>query len=374
MASRCYFIATGGSGAISSHFKELSNTLAKRGNRVIILIGYHRKDLESHGTNPAVYIWPSQRPVRLRDAIFLFKLVRSLKPDCLIGNFGSVNIMMVVGWLTRVSQRVCWYHTVSRAIDLEFEYFKMSLAKLKLQRLRKRLVYRLATNIVAVSEAALNDLCQVYCIEKDKCSVFYNSLQDPEPLHIIDNLASQSRNLTCVGNLSFIKGQDILIRAITQLRNDSLNFSLKFIGDGPTKNYLYNLVSDMRLADKCFFAGHRSHKEVLQILASSYASIVPSRIDNLPTTVIESMAVGTPVIATNVGGIPEMVRDGVEGFLVPPESPEKIAEKLLLLLKNPDLRETMAKNARQRFLEKFEQRNGVLRQAIWLEGLLQGSN
>lgn len=114
MSPHCYFVATsGGRGPIPSHLRELSRTLAKRGHRVIILIGKNKKYLENHETNPSIYAWPSSRPTKLRDAIFLFKLIRYSKPDCLIANFASVNLMMLIGWLTGVPHRVCWYHTLA---------------------------------------------------------------------------------------------------------------------------------------------------------------------------------------------------------------------------------------------------------------------
>jgi glycosyltransferase involved in cell wall biosynthesis len=373
MPSHCYFIATSGhEGAIPFHFKELANTLAKRGNRVIILIPERKIDQENHVTNPAIYVWPSMRPTKLRDAFYLFKLIRYFKPDCLIANFSAVNIMMLVGWLSRVPHRVCWYHTVSGAPDLEREYHNLSVTKYKLKRLRKRPIYWMATKIVAVSQAARDDLCRIFHIDRGKSIVLYNALRDPLPLPVKQNLASQPYKLSCVGNLSIIKGQDVLIRAISICKNYFPNFSLQLIGQGPMQSHLYDLASELGLLDHCIFTGAVSHAQVIEYMASSYLTIVPSRSEAFGFVVIESMAVGTPVVATNVGGIPEIVRDGVDGFLVPPDDPDKMGEKLLLLLTNPELRATMAKNARQRFLENFEQKNSVLLQANWLEGLVNG--
>lgn len=374
MSTHCYFVATsGGSGPIPSHLQELSRTLAKRGHRVIILVGKNKKYWENHETNPSIYAWPSSRPTKWRDAIFLFKLIRYSKPDCLVANFSSVNLMMLIGWLTGVPHRVCGYHTLSSAIDIDRPADNISHRKQQLLQLRKRLIYSLATKIVAVSEVARHDLCQLFHISKEKCLVFYNDLQDLLSLYGIENFTPPSYKLVFVGRLFFSKGQDILIRAIADLLNNIPDFSLQFIGDGPTKSYLYNLVSELGLADKCCFAGALSHAEVIKCLASSYVSIVPSRSEAFGLVVIESMAVGTPVVAANVDGIPEIVRDGMDGFLVPPDNPGEIAAKLLLLLKNPDLRATMAKNARQRFLEKFEQKNAILLKTHWLESLLAGS-
>jgi glycosyltransferase involved in cell wall biosynthesis len=84
---------------------------------------------------------------------------------------------------------------------------------------------------------------------------------------------------------------------------------------------------------------------------------------------VESLAVGTPVVASSVGGIPEVVRDGVDGFLVPPDDPAALAAKVKLLLSDVELRRKMSLNARERFLSTFEQGKVVEEQADWLENI-----
>ena len=78
---------------------------------------------------------------------------------------------------------------------------------------------------------------------------------------------------------------------------------------------------------------------------------------------------GTPVIASKVGGIPEVVRDGVDGYLVPPDDPETLVGTLVKLLGNPALRELLGRNGRQRFLESYELSKVVIGQTDWLESL-----
>jgi len=106
-------------------------------------------------------------------------------------------------------------------------------------------------------------------------------------------------------------------------------------------------------------------------MRSATLTILPSRCDNCPLVIIESLAVGTPVIASRVGGIPEVVRDGIEGFLVPPDDPPSLATKLSHVLSDPVLLQQMRANARQRFLSQFEQRRAVEAQADWLESILR---
>jgi glycosyltransferase involved in cell wall biosynthesis len=104
-------------------------------------------------------------------------------------------------------------------------------------------------------------------------------------------------------------------------------------------------------------------------MASAVVTVVPSRSEAFGLVNIESMAVGTPVVASKVGGIVEIIRHGVDGFLVPPDNAEALAEKLKVILCNPHVRREMRTSCRQRFLEQFEQRRSVLEQADWHEEL-----
>lgn len=108
-------------------------------------------------------------------------------------------------------------------------------------------------------------------------------------------------------------------------------------------------------------------------MATASVCVVPSRSEAFGRVNIEAMAAGTPVVASGVGGIPEIVRDGQDGFLVPPDNPQALADKLRLILSDPALRAAMGQSARQRFLDCFEQQANVARQADWFEALVAHS-
>jgi glycosyltransferase involved in cell wall biosynthesis len=371
MKAYSFFIATSwDKRPVSSHFRALSDELALRGHRVLLLISGPRRDVEDHKTNPSVWSWPSIRPVKLSDALFLAGLIRRHRPSCLVANFGASNLMLLIGWLMGSPRRVDWYHTLSTQIDIDAAKPRW---KIKLLRYRKRMVYKAATHLVPVSAAARDDLSTVFNVPAGKCVVWHNSLADPLP-----SLSSQQRPVTprntllCVGRLHPSKGQDTLIRAAAILKQSITDFSLEFIGTGRLKMSYCNLARDLGVEEWCLLLGALDHDEVLKRMASSVATVLPSRSDNCPLVVIESFAVGTPVIASRVGGIPELIRDGVDGYLVPPENPMAFAEKLRLLLTDPELRRKMSTNARESFLMHFEQKRVVRQQAEWFESLVSG--
>jgi len=368
MTRRCFFIGTPlGELSIMKQFEALADELAERGHKVIILAPHRKMELAKANANPAVLIWPSERPTKLRDAIFFHKLLSQHKPDCLVASYAAVNIMMLVGWLAGVPERIAWYHTLSSQINLDG---RVGGARLKLLRLRKKLVYRLSTRIVGVSKAARDDIRQVYDEPERKLHVFLNAVADPLAGSKPNGANYPADKVVCIARLFPSKGQDVLIRAMALLKDQHPTLRVEFIGDGPAADSYAQLVRDLGLSQQCVFSGSLGHDEVLKRMRSASLTILPSRSDNCPLVTIESLAVGTPVVASRVGGIPEVVRDGVDGFLVPPDDATALAAKLDVALTDSQLRETMRANARAGFLSRFEQRQAVRDQADWLETLL----
>ncbi|MDB6121299.1 MAG: hypothetical protein JWQ71_292 [Pedosphaera sp.] len=368
MIRSCYFIGTTlAENPVPRHFVALSKELVRRGHQVIIIAPHRRSDLEDHESNPAIYTWPSERPTRLKDVLFLFRLIRKFHPASLIANFAAVNIMTVVGWLTRVPVRVVWYHTIA---DQLMQDSPVSQWKQKLLRLRKRLVYGVATHIAANSAASARDVQNVYSVPKSKCRVFFNSLADPMRESCFLYAPPRDGKLICVGRLFPSKGQDVLIRALAILKTQVPFIHVDFVGEGPSLAAFQQLARDLDVDKQCTFVGRLDHGEVLKKMAASAATVVPSRNEAFGLVNIESMAMGTPVVASRVGGIIEIVRDGVDGFLVAQDDPKILAEKLSALLLEPGLRQQMSLNARERFLSTFEQQRLVQEQADWQESIV----
>ena len=351
---------------VPHHFVALARELATRGHRVVLIAPLQRVDLVNPDSNPAIETWPSRRPTRLRDARFAAHLIRKYRPSCVVANFVAVNLMMVVGALMGVRTRIAWYHTLSTQLDIDEPTPRW---KTRALRLRRRVVYRLATHLVPVSGAAAEDLVRVYGVLPSKVRVFGNALADPiqgsgEPG------PKQAVRLICVARLSPSKGQDVLLRALARLARKHPALTLELVGVGPQEEFYRKLSAELGVADRCRFSGRLEHDEVLTRMRSAAVTVLPSRSEAAGLVTIESLAVGTPVIASAVGGIPEIVRDGVDGFLVAPEDPEALAEKIDRILSDADLRGEMSRNARRGFLERLEQKRAVTSQADWLESTL----
>ena len=167
----------------------------------------------------------------------------------------------------------------------------------------------------------------------------------------------------CVGRLHNMKGQDVLVRAVAR----APGVQVDFIGPGDSRS-LIALARTLGVESRCRFIGLMDHAAVVRAMGDALATVIPSRIDNRPMVAIESLAAGTPVLASRVGGIPEIFRDGIDGFLVKPDDPDEIAAKLIEM--SAAKAEAMGAAARQYFLEHYEQNKVVTTCANWLEELV----
>jgi glycosyltransferase involved in cell wall biosynthesis len=367
MASATLLIATSwDQSVISQHFRALATALAKRDHQVIILVDKHRVVDEPYHSNITVYTWPSYRPVKIQDALFLLKIIKTHRPDCVLANFGAVNVSLIVSWLAKVHCRIAWYHTLHTQINLDA---KIHPVVLKLLRFRRKMIYRLATHFGTNAAVTARDLQQTCSVPVQKIHIKPYSLRDP----VEDSAAVADRlpdTLVCVGRLHPSKGQDVVIRALRQVKETRPDVRIQFIGEGPSRDHLESLARNLDVAQLCEFTGNLKHVEVMDRMRKAALVIVPSIDEAFGIVNVEALAVGTPVIASKTGGIPEIIRDGIEGLLVPPGDSTAMAASILQLLIDHRVRAEMGRNARRRFLSAFEQRSVIEDQANWLCDLI----
>jgi glycosyltransferase involved in cell wall biosynthesis len=148
-----------------------------------------------------------------------------------------------------------------------------------------------------------------------------------------------------------LKGIEYFLQAAAILGPRFPHARFLLIGDGPYREKLEQYVAQLELGRRVIFMGFRL--EVPKLLSEITISVLPSLSEGLSNALLESMAAGIPVVATRVGGNPELIEDGTTGLLVPPRDPQALAGAMSLLLGNPDLAERMGAAARQRVAERF---------------------
>ncbi len=163
----------------------------------------------------------------------------------------------------------------------------------------------------------------------------------------------QPIKIATTGRLIEKKGIEYAIKAISILTEKYPQIEYYIVGDGWLKTELQQLIISLQLTTKVKILGWKSQSEIIEILESSHIFIAPSvtakdgNQDAPVNTLKEAMAMGLPVIATDHGGIPELVEDGVCGLLVPERDANAIAVKIEYLLENPQIWEAMGKAARK---------------------------
>jgi glycosyltransferase involved in cell wall biosynthesis len=170
-----------------------------------------------------------------------------------------------------------------------------------------------------------------------------------------------------VGRLSPEKDFATLVRAAAIVARSDPSFHLEIAGGGPCAEELKRLIHDIKVGESVQLVGQVTDIPALLKRASIFA--LSSLTEGVSLTILEAMATGLPVAATNVGGNPEVVTDGVTGLLVPPGDPVAMAEALLQLWQNPKLRVLMGKAGRERVETNFNAREMVRA----YEGLYSGN-
>lgn len=209
----------------------------------------------------------------------------------------------------------------------------------------------------ATRNAALRGSRQVFCpsaylrgialrwgLDPARVSVLPNPAPDVPPLSPRDELrdelglAGPRPLLAFAGRLGPQKALGVALEAVAAVPG----VTLAVAGDGPERARLEARARELGLEDRVRFLGGVPRDAVLRLFGAADASVLSSAWENFPHTVVEALAVGCPVIATAVGGVPEVVRDGVNGLLVPPGDPVALAAAISRLLSDPELRSQLS--------------------------------
>jgi len=171
---------------------------------------------------------------------------------------------------------------------------------------------------------------------------------------------TQSRFILCVAELQEYKAIDILLRAARPILVNDESLTLVLAGDGPLRRELESLSSSLGIRDRTMFLGTQGAQEIAMLLRRCDVMVLPSRMEPFGMVLIEAMACKAPVVATNVGGIPEIIQHEVSGILVEPEDPDALSAALQRVLTDKNLRKDLAENGYSRVMERFcANHNGV---------------
>jgi glycosyltransferase involved in cell wall biosynthesis len=213
--------------------------------------------------------------------------------------------------------------------------------------------------VVCVSEGQAEKVRRAG-VRVDRVTVIRNAVRaerfdrvDPADRQVLEAMFPQApdRIVGSAGRLSPEKGFGVLVQAAAIVIRSDPGAGFIHFGDGPLRNSIRQRIAELGLEQRFILAGLRDDLD--RFIPHWDLCVLPSFTEGLPTVVLESYAAGVPVVATAVGGTPEAVADGVDGYLVPPGDPAALAARILDALKSADERKTMGRVGRERIRAEF---------------------
>lgn len=222
-----------------------------------------------------------------------------------------------------------------------------------------RHIQSLSTFVIANSQAVRDFLVREDCFDPSlirvvrngvDCEKFAIAVRSRERL--FPNLPREAKLIAVVANMNVAtKGHLDLIHAAVEVCREYPETIFLLIGDGAERPGIERMAGELELRDNILFLGRRN--DVPLVLACCDLSVLASWAEGLPNSVLEAMAAGLPVVATRVGGTPEIIEDEVSGLLVPPRNSHELAQAILRLLGDPKFAQRLARAARERVHLQF---------------------
>lgn len=209
-----------------------------------------------------------------------------------------------------------------------------------------------ADSITAISCDGVHNLRNDHRVSKD-IQIVWNGV-DTDLFTPGPEVAGNADTILTVGRLAPGKGLEDLIQVAGMLSKRNVSARFIIVGDGPLWEKLKRQICALRLERSVILKGHiSSRSELVDLYRKAALFILPSHHEGLPTVILEAMACGCPVLATGVGGVPQVVMDGFNGRLVPPGQPQRMADLICSLLGSPRARSEMGENGRRTVVERF---------------------
>ncbi len=225
------------------------------------------------------------------------------------------------------------------------------------RRVALRWAFKASDATVAVSEDTRVHLIENTGVPEGLVTTIPNGIPEPSastegPVREF-GIGADEVVLLAVGNLTERKGHIVLLRALRRITEGGCSVPWRLIvaGEGPERERLEAFARESNLQDRIHLPGHRSDVDALQ--ATAQVTVMPSLWEGLPLAVLEGMFAGNAIIGSSASGIPEAVRDEVDGYLVPPGDDQALATVIRRVLEDDALRRRLGASARERALDRF---------------------
>lgn len=277
------------------------------------------------------------------------------KPAILHSSLFHANLLSrVVGRILKIPIIISWRQNINLGSNIR-EFLN-------------RLSANLDDCVIAVSNEVRSKELIATRINPDKVIVVYNSINTDlyqpnddysrEEIRFKFGIEGSTILLGTIGRLHPQKGITYLLEGFKEVRNQYKNAKLIIVGEGELKPQLIEQAKYLQIIDSTLFPGAKTN--IPEILKALDVFILPSLWEGLPLALLEAMAAGLPVIATGVGGIPEVIENNRSGIIVPTADPGAIYSSIHRLISDPELRDSMGEAGRKRVVEKFDVKKNIL--------------
>jgi glycosyltransferase involved in cell wall biosynthesis len=222
--------------------------------------------------------------------------------------------------------------------------------------LHRNIVGRASTVLLALSESNKRNIVESERIQPERIRVLPNAIESFSPSNrdIRGELGipAGAALIGTVGRLTWEKGHADLIEAVGLLADRCYDVHCMIAGDGPEKARLCSLIEQRGLAERVHMLGYR--RDSRDLISSLDVALLPSRSEGSPLVLLEFMTVGAPIVASSVGGIPEVIEDGAQGLLGPPRDPGSLATLIARVLDDRELAKRLGAAAQERQRSEFD--------------------
>ncbi len=276
-------------------------------------------------------------------------------------NWSTFAESVVARWIARAPVMVHIQH----GLEMNDAEAKSKIKRYKRNRIRQILSH-FTDQIVVVSNATKEFVCGEWGTSEKKVRLVYNGVD----LSYHKNVGKDKRNIRnqlgiekddliigSVGRLMRVKNYTCLIKAFGRVSANTRKVKLLIIGDGPEREELTSLIRELNLGDQTILLGHRP--DVKELLTAMDIFVLSSISEGVSIALLEAMACSLPIVATNVGGNPEVIETNKSGLLANSNDPEALSSAIDMLIADPARRKDLGKNARVRVEERFALRRMV---------------
>lgn len=242
----------------------------------------------------------------------------------------------------------------------------------------QRFLWGFADQVLSVSETHRKRVSNIVGFPHEKITAIVNGVDTerfspkPEIKQDIRKKLGLKKNSLCigtVGSLRSVKNHSLLISACKTISSNFDQVEVLIVGEGPLESHLIQEVKTLGLSEKIHFAGGQPN--IPEILSTLDIFVLPSLSEGMPNAVLEAMACGIPVIATSVGGVPEVIEDGKNGILITSKDKESLIQALTKLIQDREKRYRLGVEGRRRVLSHFSLKKMVSEYQTLYESLMR---